>query len=607
VDALTLFLVAIPTADRDLPASPDSPDRMRDRLARVAAGFAPLLGPDYEPTPAIEDPAQGRAAVLTWRRRGDAGVALAQGDHWSVTAGSAVDADLRASVRRRAGRLVYDRPVWGQYATVWGERYADRVTAWNTVPALEAIHWGEAGGYVFVSNRPLLVALGAVAGARSAVQLSTDYLTEYLLYGYSVRGQTPFAGVHTIPVNRALQVHRGRAGLVDIPAGLEGPLPVEHTAEDGVDALAGALTSAMDRTLNDLQGRPLQLRMSGGKDSRLLLGLLRERDVDVQAVTFGRSTDPDVRLAQWLTEGTNTPHSHRLPDLAPAETLCGQVALTIAAGGGIPASEPHTARYRAADPQRPGEAIMLGQWPLTKGGMAKRMRYPQGAIWATVRKQGGALLNQGAREEADAWLHQWFTDVPAVNDLEKLYLFAREFRSGRYLHAHIAQFSGEAKIAYPISDAEVAAVCDALTMGEKVSERALFGALERVWPDVMAVPLDRSVWRFESGGPDPDYSGPHYEARSTPLPEVAAEPEAVDRPSEFSTKLTVQLAREITASDRRDLFASLLDAPVWEALRTAASRGEVVVPEGMVRMELVKYFWRVYVADIWLSRQWLPA
>lgn len=603
---MTLFLVAIPTEDRDVPAWPDTSERLRERLARVAAGFAPLLGPDYEPTPAIAEPAPGQAAVLTWRRRGDREVPAPRGDYWSVTAGSAVDAALRASVRRRAGRLVYDTPVWGQYAAVWGERYTDRVTAWNTAPALEAIHWGEAGGYVFLSNRPLLAALAAVSGARSALQLSTDYLTEYLLYGYSVRGQTPFAGVRTLPVHRALQVHRGRAHLVDLPTGLEGPLPANHTVEEGAEALAGALTSAMDRTLQGLDGRPLQLRMSGGKDSRLLLGLLRDREVDVQAVTFGRSTDPDVRLAHWLTEGTGTPYVYRAPELAPAETLTGQVALTIAASGGIPASEPHTARYQAAESQRPGEAIMLGQWPLTKGGMAKRVRFPAGEIWETLRKQGGALVNQAAREEADAWLYQWFTDVPAVNDLEKLYLFAREFRSGRYLHAHIAHYSGEAQIAYPISDAEVAAVCDALTMVEKVSERALFGALKRVWPEVMAVPLDRSVWRFESGGPDPEFSGPHYEARTTPLPQMTAEP-AVGRPSEFSTTLAVQLAGEIMASDRRDLFASLLDVAVWEALQTTASRGEVVVPDGMIRMELVKYFWRVYVADVWLSRQWLPA
>src|SRR5699024_11105473 len=90
-------------------------------------------------------------------------------------------------------------------------------------------------------------------------------------------------------------------------------------------------------------------------------------------------------------------------------------------------------------------------------------------------------------------------------EIEKLYLFAREFRSGRYLHAHIAQYSGSSMIAYPIADAEVGAVCDALTMYEKVSEKSLFGALQRIWPEVMRVPLDRSRWRFEAAGPDLDF------------------------------------------------------------------------------------------------------
>lgn len=604
---MTLFLAAIPRADRDLPLWPDTSERMRDRLARVGSGFSPFLGPDYAPEPTINEPSKGLAAVLTWRRRGEAQMPVAQGDYWCVSAGSDVDAALRASVRRRAGRLVYDQPVWGQYATVFGERYVDRMTAWNTVPALEAIHWAETPEFVYVSNRPLLAALAGVSGARSAVQLSTEYLTEYLLYGYSISGQTPFAGVTTVPVNRALEVNRGRVRLVDIPTGLEGPLPVTHSPDEGAEALAAALTSAMDRTVAGLAGRPLQLRMSGGKDSRLLLGLLQKHDVDVQAVTFGRPTDPDVRLAQRMTEATGTCHEYRIPTLAPAETLAEQVALTVAASGGIPASEPHTSRYRATESARPGEAIMLGQWPLTKGGMAKRVRYAEGAIWDVLRDQGGKLLKDGVREEADASLYRWFTEVPAANDLEKLYLFAREFRSGRYLQAHIAQYSGEAQIAYPISDAEVAAVCDALSMVEKVSERALFSALSRVWPEVMAVPLDRSVWRFEAGGADPELSGPHYESRTTPLPEVAPEPVGTTRPSEYSTTLATQLAQEITASDRQGLFASLIDQPVWAALEIAAATGRLDVPDGMSRMELIKYFWRIYVADVWLSRRWLPA
>ncbi|QCU78347.1 hypothetical protein E7744_09350 [Citricoccus sp. SGAir0253] len=603
------FVIAIPTLWRPQLEEKRSSAWLRERLERTAVGYAPFLGPDLDPVPEISEPAaRGTLAVLSFVRRGESGRVQASGDHWSVSAGSPVSAQLLDSLYRHAGRLVYDLPVWGQYAAVFGERYLDRVTAWNTVPALEAIHYAVTDEYVFLGNRPLLVAMAMAAGARSALSLSTDYLTEYLLYGYSLSGQTPFTGVRTLSVDRSLCVHRGEVSLHEVPSGLTGPLSARHTLEEGTEALAAALTSAMDRTERALDGRRLQLRLSGGKDSRVMLALLRGRDLDVGAVTFGREGDADVRLARLLAHRSGVRHEVRFPELGDAADLAGQVALTIAGSGGIPASEPHTARYRGADAGGAGEGIMLGQWPLTKGGMAKRLRYPAGGIESAIMHQGGSLVGEGARAPLDDRLQHWFNSVHAASELEKLYLFAREFRSGRYLHAHIAHYAGEAQIAYPISDAEVAAVCDALTMPEKVSERALFGALSRLWPEVMELPLDRSVWRFEAAGPDPEFSGPHYEARSTPLPPAEEDPHRnlPTRPSEFSGVVAAQLAREILDSDRAPLFASLLTAEMWAAL-TPAAAGHVQAPASMSRLEFVKYLWRVYVADVWLSRRWIPA
>ncbi|MEE1620714.1 hypothetical protein ACQ7DA_07855 [Zafaria sp. J156] len=600
------FLVAIPRLDRSSFEGQLVPQRNQDRLARIAEGYSRFLGPAYGDEPRISSTAgQGTAAVLSWTRTGEPERVRTQGDLWTVTAGTDAGAELLQSLTLRGGRLLYETPVWGQYATVVGERYLDRVTAWNTVPALEAIHYAVADDYVFISNRPLLAALGLVSGVRSAVQLDLGYLSEYLHFGYSISGLTPFTGVRTIPADRALAVRGGEPRLVDLPAGLTGSLASRHSVEEGAEALADALQSAMDRSQASLEGRPLQLRMSGGKDSRLLLGLLRGRDIEVRALTYGQEIDGDVQLARTMTAMTGTPHSVEIPELAAGDALADQVGRTVFESGGLPPSEPHTSRYRGADPRRPGEAIMLGQWPLTKGGLAKRMRYTPEGVEDRVLKQGGALLNASARAPHDEMLRGWLADVQASSDLEKLYLFARQFRSGRYLQAHVAHYSRDGQLAYPISDAQVADVCDTLSMLEKVSEKALFGALGRIWPEVLGLPLDRSTWRFESGGKDEAYSGALYEARSTPLPPVEAPaPSGPRRPSEFSTTLAVQLATEILGSDRAPVFASLLSDDVFEALILAAA-GNLAVPEGMNRMEMVKYFWRIYAADVWLSRAWL--
>ena len=126
---------------------------------------------------------------------------------------------------RRGGEIVYTNPVWGSYTAIWGERYRDRVTLWNTIPALEAVHYTETEDYVFASNRPLLAAVARAEGESSSVALETDFLDQYLMFGFNLDAVSPFEGVSTIAVDEALAIEGGEVKIISRPAGLIASLP----------------------------------------------------------------------------------------------------------------------------------------------------------------------------------------------------------------------------------------------------------------------------------------------------------------------------------------------------------------------------------------------
>src|SRR5699024_3170456 len=192
--------------------------------------------------------------------------------------------------------------------------------------------------------------------------------------------------------------------------------------DEGVDALVSALSNAMDRTEKEIAGRSVQLRMSGGKDSRLLLALLRNRDIDFRSVTFGNETSADVMLASHLHELAGAENEMGSPRPADGETIVERIAVTVRQSGGIPASEPHTAQYRGADPEKPHEAIMLGQWPLYKGGMATRLGLSTSEVNHVLKWQGGNVLRRNVRVAYDEYLIKWSDQLVLADNLEKLYL-----------------------------------------------------------------------------------------------------------------------------------------------------------------------------------------
>nr|WP_298249096.1 hypothetical protein [uncultured Halomonas sp.] len=606
------FLVVISKSSRQKFNARKEAEQQSGLLANVAKNYKIFLGLDYDPKPQIvTTSSRGTESVLAFRRYGKKGFENVRGDRWIVTAGQDVQKELNSTLRVRNGQLSYKKPVWGQYAAVFGERWNDRVTAWNTVPALETIHWGEDSSYIYLSNRPLLVALGLTGGRRAKVRLSDDYAIEYLAVGYNVTGQTPFEGVATIPVDYSLVVQCGKAHLKQIPPGLESSLDEDHTLEEGVDALTEALKSSMDRVQDQIGNRPLQLRMSGGKDSRLLLGLLRGRKVDARAVTFGNEKDMDVRLARRMVGMAGIPHEVRQPNAVDAGDESERIIRTLFESGGMPLSEAHTIRYRGADVLCHGESIMLGQYPLFKGGLARRMKSNTlEASRKRVLSQVSPFIECGVKDRLIDWLNEWVEQVPASNELEKQYLFTRQFRSASYMQAHIAHYGRDAMIAYPIGDHQVTAVSDVLTMAEKLSQKTLFGAMERIWPEVMAVPLDKSVWNFEINGPDPKLSGPYFKERYAPLPRYESEyglmTEAHQGGDEYSEKIGSELINGLKHDGGLKDMLPLMRSDIRESVVQNVGSTVFHVPSGVSKKDYIKFLWRVRVIDLWKSRSWIP-
>ena len=612
---MSIYLLAVPKKKLRTEASEGLEEQNSRLLRQCFQEYRALVGDHYRNEPKVSTPGQhGTASVAVWKRANETNQVVAKKDWWAHSSGQDVSDLLLGNVARRAGKVVYSNPVWGSYTAIWGERYRDRVVLWNTVPALEAVHFAETEEYVFASNRPLLAALARVGGRASLLTLETDFLDQYLMFGFNLDEVSPFEGVSTIAVDEALEIDRGEAKLISRPAGLTADLANLHSEEEAAEALADALKSSAERSLAGFSGKNVQLRMSGGKDSRLLLGLVKDSKFPVYGVTFGKPGDEEVRVAHELCRTAEMALEVTAPTPVDRQSLGEKVDRTILMSDGIPASEPHTSIYYGSSPRVDGDAIMLGQWPLMKGGQAKKLHYSDASLQNALRRQAGWFVSEEIRGQYSYFLDQWRREVDTSIDLEYLYLFARNFRSGRWLQAHINLYERDAVIAYPIADEKVAAVSDAMTMAEKVSQRVLFRALEKIWPEANRVPLSNgNKWRFEGNGPAEDLGRDSFEQRYGDVPEHRADAFLQVDPKlekskaiEYTKTVAVQMAGELSQSVNWNLLLSKV-TPEFREILNAAADGELQVPEKSSRREIVKFIWRLYVADRWLKKEWLSA
>lgn len=575
--------------------------------ARLSETCSRWIGPKYSSEPSIyTDTGNGDLFGIVWEGGLNSHSSIKRGGGRVVFSSDPfAAAGLHLDVNRVGGRLTYSRPVWGVYSAIYYERNERRLTAWCTSPSLETIYYGICDDRIYLSNRAILVAEALKVRGQRLVGLNSEFYPEFLLYGYSITGATPFAGVQVLDNNCSIVAGEKGYAFEEIPPGLNFGLHPSHSLEEGAEALATSLRESAVRCIERTGSSGLELRLSAGKDSRVLLGLLRELDVSGYAVTFGRSAgDPEVELASQLADLAGFPHVITSPKFAPGESIRDRSLWNLRNAGGLPLSESHGLIYRGAEPRVLGDGLMLGQWPLMKGGLAKRLKMAPGKALQSVRSQGSQIVKSSVRRPFDDYLTDWFYSCSAQNDIERLYMFSRQFRSGRWLQATIALYSQESELVYPISDSAVTSVADTLSLAEKISDKALFFALQDIWPSSFNLPFSSSAWRFpmhEFLGSSASEALSRYVRKVSPSSSVSSTVRTVT--PEYSGANVSAIAGEILSSSLGDDLGDLLSNEFLRVVEEAAA-GRIHVLEDATWMRTAQLMWRVYALTLLDSLDW---
>ncbi|MCM1012852.1 asparagine synthase-related protein [Brevibacterium sp. XM4083] len=609
---MALVLVTIPKRTGATDAA--DPESLHRSLVVKADQF---VGPRYRGNTDSRSEVSSSGAVLTsWLADHEADNFAMKKGRWSLTSSPNTASRLLDSIDSRAGSYRYTQEVWGTYMAIIGDRSTDRFYAWNTVPTLEAVHYGENSEYIFISNRPLLVALGLAGGAIADIKLDPNYVREYLNVGYSVSGVTPFSGVKVLPPRTSLSVV-GSATSVG-----PNPKPPEITLQDsedprriGANELADAFQDATLRGIERRFSDSIQLRLSGGLDSRIVLGLLKDRkDLKITAVTQGSNDSEDVMVASELAQAAGIEHIVKHPDFVDSTDFIASLERSIFESQGYIPSESLVAPYANAAPLNPPEVLVSGQWPLFKGVMDKTMTntldYVQGKIYGINHR----IANEYENALTDLAISEWLASVNANTNMELLYAHARDLRSSRYLQPHTIQADRESQIFYPFTDSQVTAVADALPTRNRVQNITAFLAVSEIWEDAVRIPMAYGTgFRFEANEPLQGISGPHYAARNrSPHPydrPVVRDPDAEKRMAAYLYDPLQAASQYLVTSERwtevREYLSVDMRARIDELASMRAGDSSKRYQKKAQRRMVSMHIWRIVLVDLWLARGWL--
>jgi Asparagine synthase len=441
-------------------ATPEGCAALTERALAVDPSVMPIPGPAEV---AWRSP-DGRAALLNWGAAGGGAAGTSHaGTIWTGTPGSeGVPVCARTSVTR-----------------------------------VDPVYLAEVPGAVIVADR-------AIWAAWTSSRLD-DYdplqLCALLNPGFPLGSVTPFTGVTAVGPSTTLQLLNGSATRSSAPRLYAGAGGAREVAE----ALVAAVAPLRDT------GSPVELSLTGGKDSRLIAAALVKAGVPVVAKTHGFDDHPDVVVAAEIARLLGIEHVVRTP-AAPGQRVdvLGRIRATVLVADGMlsafenvgrpdPAASPAlTAGGHGGELLRGGYAETAGK-RAAPGGLrgviapARRAARSAELLRRLTTKHLG-LIRRGPAAAYVASLAPWTAPLARhpMHALDDFYLVNR---AGRWSAAARQAYLLRERLAQPLFDDRVVLAARAVPLAERVSGALSAAVLAELSPALTHVPL--------AGKPDP--------------------------------------------------------------------------------------------------------
>jgi asparagine synthase (glutamine-hydrolysing) len=446
-------------------------------LAERARSADPRVMPIPGPATVAWKSPDGRVAVLHWGAAGQAPV---------------------TAPRSRAGTIWVD-PSDGLGAPLRARTSLTRV---------DPVYTAEVPDAVILSDRAMWVA--AVAGRLT----SYDPLHPGALLagpGFPIGAATPFIGIRALDGGISAEVRACKLVL-----GLDaGPGPAAGDATGGIPGAGGAVSggsvpgsaevaAALVAAVSPLRSltEPVELSLTGGKDSRLVVAALVAAGVPVRAKTHGFAAHPDVTVATEIARHLRIEHVVREPASPEAKIdVVTRIRSTVLVADGMLSAFENVGR----PDHSPSSVVTAGGHggELLRGGYAETAGagQPGAGTISTVKRAARAtellrrltarhvaLLRPAPAARYLASLTPWSGAALAHGPLQALDDFYLVNRAGRWSAAARQAYLLRENLVQPLFDDGVVRAARQVPLAGRVRGALPAAVLRELRPDLAEIP-----------------------------------------------------------------------------------------------------------------------
>lgn len=386
----------------------------------------------------------------------------------------------------------------GIYTLLTFNRQSGGFTGVQSKSGVTSLFFSKNKGLSILSDRPVL----AHMFSRDEMEMDRGHIPSVIQSMFSINNTTPYVGTKKIPCSEFVSLRNGF--LLRNQRKKFSPAVIRNEDKSRVEDFQKILLESLPYGFSE--SNPT-LRISGGKDSRLLLALFSylKLDATIENQNLPFSSEGQIAHMAAAAAGYDLTLSAPVASNDVTHSFLNGYVLRGGQLNPVPLHYPYENTI-----VKPRECLVLGHAHHPRGGFARTMHAPL----ENVKKR---LLDSFARpfvkpelDENSAIVLDYISNLKADHPLHILYYAYSDLRVPNYLSIHYLEYQSRSIPVYPLVDERVIIYLDSLVTAKEgsyqiVGETLFFSAIKGFSSELANLPLDNKRWRFEVSVPKPGF------------------------------------------------------------------------------------------------------
>jgi|LakMenE18May11ns_1017448.scaffolds.fasta_scaffold9930369_2 hypothetical protein len=466
----------------------------------------------------------------------------------------------------------------------------EAIYLWSSRPSIRPIAIAQNKHCIIAGTRPLLV--HRLASDDGSVHLDQSYIINSLA-GWSLGNHTPYEGTSLLPVDSLVCIRKGMISEHPHPTPIHITTPPKSLRSQR-NIFSSTLRQAVE-PLRDLPG--FELRLSGGKDSRLLAAAIYYSNINPSTVVcHGIPGEWETPIALRVAEALGWQINFVVPEYAFLGSEHASVRYNLSVADGFLATEPLQSAY----PQfgisgDRGPGLSLGHLSLHRGGWADRMRVSHSKAMLVAKAKLLPLrdcVDSALIEQIENQIDNYLTSLDISCAAGMLFWSNYRYRVCRWMTGHYLLHSRWLLPIYPLVDEKVVRLLCSTPLQHLASESLVFAAMSKMAPQLIPIPLFLDRYRFEAKEEHQRFST-GYQQRE---PLATTKTTYIKKEILMSGNISNTLCDHIRNGSLRALIKELSTSAIWSIIENPSE--SLIATSEIPRRTICSYLWTCYQASI---------